>query len=112
MTSAQHLAFETADLAALDARIASNRRDFDARFALARQLFEAHELVGLVRLVDRARSAHHGRDAGAVEQARLGAEGHERGALLAAVRDAIYERVMTDCWNEDLQAIGTEGDAE
>ena len=24
---------------------------------------------------------------------------------LAAVRDAIYERVMTDCWNEDLQAF-------
>ncbi|MDT0183643.1 glycoside hydrolase family 15 protein [Microbacterium sp. ARD31] len=24
---------------------------------------------------------------------------------LAAVRDAIYDRVMTDCWNEDLQAF-------
>jgi hypothetical protein len=46
----------------------------------ARQLLQAHEFVGLVRLHDAAGAADHGADAGVLEEAGFGAEGHQRGA--------------------------------
>lgn len=63
----------------------------------ARQLLQRHVLVGLVRLIDAAGAAHHGRDAGVLEDAGLGAEGDQRGARLVSqalgkARDRIVGR--------------------
>ena len=54
----------------------------DEGFALG-QLRQAHVLVGLVGLTDGTRAADDGGNACALEQARLGAESHQCGLLLA-----------------------------
>src|SRR5512135_1739574 len=47
------------------------------------QLRQTDVLVGLMRLFDAAWTAHHGRNAGTLEEARLGPEGHLREPALA-----------------------------
>src|SRR5437899_2708685 len=56
------------------------------KLAALAEFGDCDELVGLVRLVDRARSDHHGRDAGRIEQAGLGAKGDLAVAALSAER--------------------------
>ena len=46
-----------------------------------RKLVKPDEFIGLMRLRNRAWSAHHGRHAGALEQTGFGAERDQRGAL-------------------------------
>jgi hypothetical protein len=56
------------------------RGDQPAHELLAtRQLLQTHKLIRLVRLVDAAGAAHHGGNAGILEEARFGAEGDQRG---------------------------------
>jgi hypothetical protein len=79
----------------LSAQGARARQSLHERLA-ARQLFQAHKFIGLVRLLNAAGAAHHGGNAGVLEKAGLGAKGHQRGAFLAGelLRQARYGIVL------------------